>query len=93
MITNHYNLGDKVYAVIGLKIITAIVTGVVYKAAINNISDKIEDSNTNMDYFVSAINENGVVDTYPYAVSSADLFTDITEVASALYNKTKDIVK
>jgi hypothetical protein len=72
MTTNHYNLGDKVYAVIGLKIITAIVTGVTHKVTINNISDKIEDGNSNMDYFVSAINESGVVDRFPYAVSSAD---------------------
>lgn len=88
-----YNLGSKVYAVIGLKIITAIVTGVAYKTTIANISDTIEASNTTTEYFVSTINENGVVDTYPYSVSSADLFTDITEVAGVLYNKTIDIVK
>lgn len=87
MKTTKYNIGDKVYAVMGLKVITAIITGISIKANINNISDKIDDSNTSVDYFVSAINENGTVDTYPYAVYSVDLFTDITKAAAIVGNK------
>ena len=87
MKTTKYNVGDRVYAVIGLKVITAIITGISLKANINNISDKIDDSNTDIDYFVSAINENGTVDTYPYAVSPLNLFTDITKAAAILSNK------
>ena len=87
MKTTEYDMGDKVYAVIGLKVITAIITGISFKASINNISDKIDDSNVSADYFVSAINENGTVDTYPYSVSSVDLFTDITKAAAVVGNK------
>ena len=91
MKTTKYNVGDRVYAVIGLKVITAIVTGMSIKANINNISDKIEDSNTDIDYFVSAINENGTVDTYPYAVYPANLFTDITKAAAIVGNKVMNL--
>ena len=87
MKTTKYNMGDKVYAVIGLKVITAIITGTSIKTNINNISDKIDDSNTSDDYFVSAINEDGTVDTYPYVVSPVNLFTDITKAATIVGNK------
>jgi len=82
-----YNLGNKVYAVIGLKIITAIVTGVIYKVNIENISDKIEETNTCFEYYVSAINENGILDTYPFIVSTDNVFTDITKAAAVVGNK------
>ena len=91
MKTTEYDMGDRVYAVIGLKVITAIITGISFKASINNISEKIDDSNTSIDYFVSAINENGTVDTYPYAVSSVDLFTDAYDAVGNMVNKAMNL--
>lgn len=93
MKTDGYAIGDKCYAVIGLKIATVIITGVTYKVNIENISDKIEETNTCFEYYVSAINENGILDTYPFIVSNNNLFTNITEAAKELCSKTKDIVK
>ena len=82
-----YTIGKKVYAVIGLSVMTAMIVGYTQKAIITNIKDELSEDKFEIEWLVSEIKENGDVSPYPYPVNTDNIFTDITKAAAVVGNK------
>lgn len=82
-----YTIGKKVYAVVGLSVMTAIIVGYTRKAIITNITNELSEDKFEIEWLVSEIKENGDVSPYPYPVSTDNIFTDITKAAAVVGTK------
>ena len=90
-----HKIGDIVFAIVGLSIITCVITGKNEKTTVNikNIKDKITDTSrkTSESYVINGINADGGIQSYNFLVD--DVFDTITDAVVELEIKVKDLLK